>query len=332
MDHVADSQTEALTDADALAVLRDLYRVRPATIGEFVELASLPTSRLDDILGNLERAGFLRREGDAIEPISPDVAIAKILAGVVAGQQATSAAVSRLLETLPTITKDWELGASGTEFGLTAEIVHGYQAQWDTWARFASASPPRHLICLYPDLTVLRGIISLGAGEVDALAGVDIAIRGILPTSVCADPESQPILEMLEAAGMEIRTLAKVPNWICVDDGVYAAVPLTWSDRAPGSILVVRHPSIVSALSFVVETQWSLAVPFRTVDDGWEAVLRLLTDGLSDQAIARALGTSVRTVQRRINEAMRDLGATSRFELGYAFASRTQARVGTTAD
>lgn len=206
------------------------------------------------------------------------------------------------------------------------EIVHGYQAQWDTWARFASAAPPRRLICLYPDLTVLRGIISLGAGEVDALTGVDVPIRGILPTSVCADPESQPVLEILEAAGMEIRTLANVPNWMCVDDGVYAAIPLTWADRAPGSILVIRHPSIVSALSFAAETQWSLAEPFRSETDGWEAVLRLLADGLSDPAIGRALGISVRTVQRRINEAMRDLEATSRFELGYAFARHIGSR------
>ncbi|WP_309714090.1 helix-turn-helix domain-containing protein, partial [Pseudolysinimonas sp.] len=289
---MADSGTRALTDVETLTVLRHLYRARTATVAELSEHAALPPTRLADILDDLERAGFLRRVGTTIEPISPDVAVATILARVVAGQQASAAAVGHLLRALPTITKDWELGASGSEFGLTAEIVHGYRAQWDTWARFASEGPPRQLICLFPDLTVLRGIVALGAGEVDALAGIDIAMRGILPTSVCADPAAQPTLELLEAAGMEIRTLPQVPNWICVDDGVYAAIPLTWADRAPGSILVIRHPSIVSALSYVAETQWSLAMPFRTVTDGWESVLRLLTDGLSDHAIARALGTS----------------------------------------
>ena len=69
-------------------------------------------------------------------------------------------------------------------------------------------------------------------------------------------------------------------------------------------------------------------MPFSTEGEGWEPVLRLLSQGMSDKAIAVALGTSMRTVQRRINEAMEDLGAGSRFELGFVYSRTRLASVG----
>jgi hypothetical protein len=168
-------------------------------------------------------------------------------------------------------------------------------------------------------------------GRVDRLperveAGVNTTLRGILPAAVCADPSSLPTLELLIAGGMQVRTLSRVPNWMYVDEGLYASVPVTWQEHPPNSILIIRQPSIVAALAYVAETQWSLAVPFSTEGEGWEPVLRLLSQGMSDKAIAVALGTSMRTVQRRINEAMDDLGAGSRFELGVAYSRREVAR------
>ena len=104
-----------------------------------------------------------------------------------------------------------------------------------------------------------------------------------------------------------------------VDDGNYASVPVNWAEHPPNSILIIRHPTVVSALAYVAETHWSLALPYSTDAEGWEPVLRLLAQGLSDRATGAALGVSQRTVQRRITEAMDALGVSSRFELGFAF-------------
>jgi DNA-binding Lrp family transcriptional regulator len=311
---------ELFSDADVLSVLRTLYRVRSATVAEFEELESIPRARLDEILRTLEAAGYINRDGERINPVSPDAAVASILRRSVGEQQATLAAAAALLETLPTITRDWELGEADAEYSLTAEIIHGHQAQWEAWGRYALQWPPNRPICLYPDLSILRELIAPDVANVRAETGVDTPLRAILPAAVCADPASQPTLQLLIAGGMEIRTLGRVPNWIYVDDGIYASVPVNWAEHPPNSILIIRHPTVVSALAYVAETQWSLAVPFTTDADGWEPVLRLLAQGLPDRAIATALGTSMRTVQRRITDAMEDLGATSRFELGFAYS------------
>ena len=50
-------------------------------------------------------------------------------------------------------------------------------------------------------------------------------------------------------------------------------------------------------------------------------VLRLLSSGMSDEAIARASGMSVRTVRRHVTAILEQLGASSRFAAG-AMASR----------
>ena len=60
--------------------------------------------------------------------------------------------------------------------------------------------------------------------------------------------------------------------------------------------------------------------PYRQPRPEWQDVLRLLALGLSDRAIASAHGTSQRTVERRIAEAMAHYGVGTRFELGVAWS------------
>ena len=311
--------TDALGDPDVLAVLRTLYRVRSSTVTEFSALESIPRDRLDEILATLEAAGYVSRAGDAITAISPDAAIAAILRAQVAQHQAALGTAAGLLAQLPTLTRDWELGDAGSEYSLSAEIIHGHQAQWEAWGRYATQWPPNDPICLYPDLAILSTIVAPDAARVRASTGVHTILRAILPAAVCADPASLPTLELLQDAGVQIRTLGRVPNWMYVDDGNYASVPVNWAEHPPNSILIIRHPTVVSALAYVAETHWSLALPYSTDAEGWEPVLRLLAQGLSDRAIGSALGISQRTVQRRITEAMESHGVASRFELGFAF-------------
>jgi hypothetical protein len=315
-----------LDDVDVLNVLRNLYRVRSATVQEFSRLDSLPTARLNDILITLEQAGYIVRDGDRITPVAPDAAVAATIKRAADDQRASLAASTALLDTLPLLARDWELGEAGTEYSLSAEIIHGHQAQWEAWGRYALMMPPQAPICLYPDLSILKTLIAPDLGRVREETGVSTPVRGILPAAVCADPESLPTLELLAAGGIQIRTVSRVPSLMYVDEGLYACVPVTWGEHPPNSLLIIRQPSIVAALAYVAETQWALAVPFSTEGEGWEPVLRLLAQGLSDHAIATALGTSMRTVQRRVNEAMDSLGASSRFELGVAYARYETAR------
>jgi DNA-binding NarL/FixJ family response regulator len=58
------------------------------------------------------------------------------------------------------------------------------------------------------------------------------------------------------------------------------------------------------------------------LDEEARNLLMLLASGLTDQGIARSLGWSIRTTQRRIHALMDDLGASTRFQMGMSATTR----------
>jgi DNA-binding CsgD family transcriptional regulator len=97
---------------------------------------------------------------------------------------------------------------------------------------------------------------------------------------------------------------------------------------------VVVHPSgLLDALCEFFEVLWARALPLSAYLAGRpngagdapssdEArLLALLTTGLTDQVMARQLGVSYRTFQRRLSGLMERLGAGTRFQLGMRAAS-----------
>jgi DNA-binding CsgD family transcriptional regulator len=312
--------TAALADPEVLALLRTLYRVRPETVTQLSTYEAIPRHRLDEILDLLVDAGYVQRSGEALTFNSPDAATTRILSSVIAENRAALSEATSILQHLPSLARDWELGLSGDESPLAAEVIHGHQAQWEAWARYAVEQPPQRPMCMYPDLSILESLIAPELADVRRETGVTVVVRAILPAAICADPASRRVLDLLVAGGLEIRTLPVVPSLLYVDAGLYTAVPLNWGEHPPNSLLIVRNPAVVAAIAYVMESQWARAAPWQQDDDGWQPVLRLLEQGLSDRAIADALGASVRTVQRRITEAMTYFDVSSRFELGAAWA------------
>jgi DNA-binding CsgD family transcriptional regulator len=101
---------------------------------------------------------------------------------------------------------------------------------------------------------------------------------------------------------------------------VICALPLSWTEHPPSSIIIVQQPAIVAAVSLLVESIWDRGADYPSGDQGWQPILLLLGRGMSDSTIADSLGLSLRTVQRRVTEAMDHYGVRSRFELGVAWA------------
>jgi DNA-binding NarL/FixJ family response regulator len=80
---------------------------------------------------------------------------------------------------------------------------------------------------------------------------------------------------------------------------------------------------MLDALAALFDGIWGHAVPLLSTMDGAVAgeldersrqVLLLMSDGLKDESIARALGLSRRTVQKSVTAVMSSLGARTRFQ------------------
>jgi len=79
--------------------------------------------------------------------------------------------------------------------------------------------------------------------------------------------------------------------------------------------------SAVRSLCRVAEMLWDRASPVpesvaNLPTRRAEKILRLLADGLTDEAVARKIGVSVRTVRNDIASSMSDMSAQSRFQAG----------------
>ncbi len=141
---------------------------------------------------------------------------------------------------------------------------------------------------------------------------------------------SQAYVAAVSALGAEYRTAHELFGRIIVFDRETAFIP----DRhGSWGAVVIREPSIVAYLCSIFEAAWSTAKPFGDAPaDGLEAVskeldrtiLRLLAAGLKDEAIARRLGMSLRTLRRHIADIMAGLRADSRFQAGVRAAGSAQ--------
>ena len=143
--------------------------------------------------------------------------------------------------------------------------------------------------------------------------------RTVYDDAVLDSPVLSAELAEWAAAGERQRILAGVPSEFVVYGDVAVVGPEVWGDPE-SQYVVVRDRMLVHAFIEVFDRMWAMAspVPTRRTSDVAEDdhLLALLSRGFKDEAIARYLGWSLRTVRRRVARLMDDLGAKTRFQLG----------------
>lgn len=154
-----------------------------------------------------------------------------------------------------------------------------------------------------------------------------VDVRVVLDPSLLRQPAGVAHLERSQAAGHAVR-VAGVPVGVLVCDDRAGLLDLSAHDPAGEGSFEARRPGPISAMQRFIEHVWQLAAPVgpgEVTPEGAMAdalgerdrrVLMLLTSGGSDQLIARQLGVSVRTVERRVRSLMERLGAATRFQAG----------------
>ncbi|NEB73703.1 LuxR family transcriptional regulator [Streptomyces sp. SID14478] len=131
------------------------------------------------------------------------------------------------------------------------------------------------------------------------------------------------VVEPCVKAGEQARVLPSVPVKLLIIDEAYALVSLSIKEAdVHNTMLVVQPCGLLSALMALFEQSWQNALPFhgRTTRPGGlppadRRLLWLLAGGAGDDAIARELGISRRTLYRRLQILMARLGAENRFQM-----------------
>lgn len=147
-------------------------------------------------------------------------------------------------------------------------------------------------------------------------------IRCLYPVDALADPARARFVAAIHSRGPQVRLLDAVPVRLAIFGEVAAIVsPPQEEPRDPATVhLVVRSVELVRLLRTLFDTLWRSGIPHQrdamAFDEDRRRLLELLATGLKDEAIARHLSVSLRTVRRRVADLLDHLGVQTRFQAG----------------
>lgn len=205
------------------------------------------------------------------------------------------------------------------------DVVRGTEGVWQAWWMYADLHDTTEICAIVPDLQPLLDSLSPRAADdyaevLGLLRSRRLRFRLVLPTEARLHDDAAHVVHQLVEHGVEVR-LAETSRWFFVSRGRTCVLPAVWGDPGATDVFVMRSEPVAGALTDLFEHRWAAARPWHTAEKPDDAVLSLLAEGHEDEAVAAALGISVRTVRRRVADAMTAYGASTRFALGAAYRS-----------
>jgi hypothetical protein len=285
---------------------------------------SPPTVRA--AIEGLVRLHLLREHAEPgrswLVPVDPEVATASLISPIDEEVHRRRAMISRIRRHLSVFRPHYQAAGNAGTATTAIEELHGSD-EITGQLYLAAERCTRELVAFRPN-----GWLTTGPGELLIPGGAAMLERGIqvrllLQHAVRTDIRTKAALDDLIAGGAEIRTTGELSRNVIVFDAEIAFMLQLDQDSGPTGVMI-RSASAVQLLLDLVESTWSAAQPYLATEIGYHEVtdhlhrtiIQLLADGLTDEAVGRRLGLSVRTCRRHIATVLRDLDAVSRFQAG----------------
>ena len=161
-------------------------------------------------------------------------------------------------------------------------------------------------------------------GVVRALSRRRQEVRCVYPVEALYVPEREAFVRFVVEQDCTVRLVDEVHHRMLLFGNEAAIISSVDASRPVHH--VVRAPELVRTARSLFELLWGAGVPFRRgaapEDTDRRKLVELLATGMKDEAIARHLQLSLRTVRRRVAELLDEVGATTRFQAGMQAARR----------
>ena len=280
-------------------------------------------------LANLEARNMVNAtRRDVIDVYPPDTTLPAWAADLERQARTTRSAVEGLTHMYN------EARAGGTDSSASREVASldtlaGVEAAYFRAARRAESRCVRliarsdrmdELVLHHPDAIVLAH---------SSASSPTLERQVVFEQSILEVPGAFSALETMRADGIDVRLTPHLAFSVLAVDRSTAVIDITHLDSGGGS-LYVQQRQLAGALMDMCLGLYALGTPLpRTprgralarLPDRDGQILALLAAGASDLTMARQLGISQRTVERRVRSIMVELGATTRFQAG-AIAGR----------
>ncbi|MER5749037.1 LuxR C-terminal-related transcriptional regulator [Streptomyces sp. NPDC002088] len=311
-------------DSTTEQVYRGMLTGTQAGVAELSERLGLPEATIHSALDTLSELSLVRpsydRQGE-LRAVSPDIGMEILLArqqAELAAQQqrieASRAAAAQLIAQYSDLRPD----SAHPE----VEQLVGLDRVRDRLATLTS-EVRSEVLTLAPDGAQTEDNMRASRPLNQDLLDRGVRMRTIYLDSVRNSPATVNHATWLAAHGGEVRTAPSLPTRMIILDRSRAILPVSSDDTSAGAVVLTGNGTL-TALCALFESIWQTAGPFgetsRRDSQGLtpqEAnVVLLLSNGHTDESIAKRLGVSPRTARRIAGELMERLGARSRFEAG----------------
>ncbi|MFF4171329.1 LuxR C-terminal-related transcriptional regulator [Streptomyces sp. NPDC001744] len=281
--------------------------------------------RIPDCLIELGLLRFLPDNPDSLTPVPPDLAAASLsrpIKRAIAEHQDTLMAIRATMARAEAVYTEVQQDGDTSIQVLSGESVIAAVLEE------AVQSCREELLTAQPNGGRSPELLAEALPRDLALAARGVKQRTLYQHTVRGHGPTLSYIERVVAAGAEVRTIDEVFERLIVCDGKTAFMPGPHDRRQ--SALVIRHPSIIDYLVKGFELAWSRAAvvgeapsrlrPPPLTNETRRAVLRLMVEGYTDEAIAGRLGISRRTVGTHVQKTSEVLGSRSRAQLAYLIA------------
>ncbi|PZF84137.1 helix-turn-helix domain-containing protein [Jiangella anatolica] len=298
-------------------VYRELLTCADATPSALAARLGQPESRVDRACGRLRALGLVvrmsgrRRRYTAVDPESALEALIRERAGELERVRGSALALASLFHAARR-----QEGA-----GSTIELLNGPEEQGRWFVRLQHQVREEMMVLDRPPY-VLAAVNPVEPVRLDN----GVRWRAIYAPEALEIPGAMDEIDELTRRGEQGRVLPGLPLKLAIADRRTALLPLSMElGHAQG--LVIRESTLLDALIELFEVYWARATPLGSpaddeAPDHDRELVRLLAAGLTDNAIARQLGMSTRTMRRRTRRLFDQLEATNRFQAGIQAARR----------
>ncbi|MFC1418905.1 LuxR C-terminal-related transcriptional regulator [Streptacidiphilus cavernicola] len=311
--------SQAISSAEE-AVYVELCRRGPTSLAELARALELDQVTVLQQLTALDARALARPPRPRSAPsrwtaVAPDLALQRVLRD----REAESA---RLHEEITRLLDDYHRSRGDRDPALRdlVEVVTGREAIADLWLCLLDGAAEQVDILDKPPFVQVDN-----AGPELAVLGRGVPVRSVYERAALLQPDKLDEVRGLVGAGEQAGTVADLPFKLALVDRRWALLPLATGAELSRALLVRPSP-LLDALTQTFDAQWAQSLPVPTPDRQPDAdhfdLLTLLAAGMTDDGIARHLGISARTVQRRVSALMTGLSAGNRFQAGVQAARR----------
>jgi len=301
----------------------ELYRVvlrnSGIAVAELSQLLGMPAKTVAEDVARFASLGLLDLRGDSVVALPPDHALGRLITEETRRLHSVEEQLGSLRRMLPSLSAEHRSSQAPRGEQVTVEILGGDDVI--DLVRSLSPTSQGDLLWMRPDQwRYPEG--PLADEWVKELVRSGRRSRAIYPARVLE--EAPQVVRARAEAGEHVRILAAVPSRVAIMGSTAALLPEHWGHSTERR-LVVRHDSMIGALTLLFESLWDRAMAIPGLDGQGESagraggrglLLDQLAGGAKDEQIARALGLSLRTVRRRVAEILDELGVDSRFQAG----------------